>query len=622
MSAGAGAGAGAGAPEVPYVSPYSFDNPEAAAAAAATVAPTAAKFGEVFVAGSVAHSLSGRKDPPSAGGDGVPETNLYNFQHFRQLSGKRISRVVTSPVACHYIAIDADGGAYIWGRNERGQLGLGDLSNRYRPVKVNVGSPIVDAAAGKSHTLLVTAAGDVWACGDNKLGQLGLGKDAAWQEGTVKKFTKVNLGAEKQATACAAGAEFSVLLVGGVVHACGSPQYGQCGSGSTGEYIIHAGRTGFKEITSFRELVGPIASIKCSAIAAGACHGVALSVDGVPYSWGCGAYGRLGTGKPADEVIAKPVDFFLPERLRIGRVVCGATATFALTRMGERPLVYYFGITRKTGEATMKPTYIQDITSMSVRAIAIGPTSTLLAADTSVVGWGPSPTSGELGFGIESKSSTKPKLVDDLEGTFAIDVRQSRARWAAPTPASKTLTPSPPAPPPPPPPLSTSTLSTRCRSLWVLRRRLSSSTRRRLWLARASAQNSLQTRSSEFTIPRRSPLRALPPVRPRRRVRVRARARARVQVRARVRARVQVRVRARVRARSARPTTPRPPQRRRVKNDGFIKQKWSVLKIVWIAQARLRSRETHWRRRRSAHPQRRRLRRLHAAARRDPRAPL
>ena len=415
------------ASEVPYVSPYSFDSPEAAAAAgvlsSGEPAPAnAAKFGEVFIAGSVAHSLTGRKDPPSAGGDGVPETNLYNFQHFRQLSGKRISRVVTSSVACHYIAIDVDGGAYIWGRNERGQLGQGDLSNRYRPVKINVGSPIVDAAAGKSHTLLVTAAGDVWACGDNKLGQLGLGKEASYQEGTIKKFTKVNLG-EKQATACAAGAEFSVILAGGVVLSCGSPQYGQCGSGSTGEYIIQAGRIGYKEITSFRELVGPIASIKCSAIAAGACHGVALSVDGVPYSWGCGAYGRLGTGKPADEVVAKPIEFFLPERLRIGSIVCGATATFALTRAGTRPLVYYFGITRKTGEATMKPTYIQDITSMSVRAIAIGPTSTLLAADNSIVGWGPSPTSGELGFGSETKSSTKPKLVDDLEGAFAINVR-------------------------------------------------------------------------------------------------------------------------------------------------------------------------------------------------------
>jgi hypothetical protein len=398
------------------------------------VPESAARFGEVFVAGSVAHSLTGRKDPPSAGGDGVPETNLYNFHHFKALSGKRIARVVTSSVACHYIAIDVDGGAFVWGRNERGQLGLNDLVNRYRPVKVDVGSPIVDAAAGKSHTLLVTAAGDVWSAGCNKLGQLGVGKEASFHEGTFKKFTKVNLGTEMKATACAAGIEFSVILAeNGSVLACGSPQYGQCGSGSTGEYIITAGRIGFKEITSFRELVGPISGVKCTAVAAGANHGVALSADGVPYSWGCGAYGRLGTAKPADETTAKPVEFFLPERLRIGRVVCGATATFALTRAAPRPLVYYFGITRKTGEATMKPTYIQDVAGMSVRSIAIGPTSTILSADTSVVGWGPSPTSGELGFGVDTKSSTKPKLVDDLEGAYAIDVRPSDTRIASRT---------------------------------------------------------------------------------------------------------------------------------------------------------------------------------------------
>jgi hypothetical protein len=39
-----------------------------------------------------------------------------------------------------------------------------------------------------------------------------------------------------------------------------------------------------------------------------------------------------------------------------------------------------------------------------------------------VIAWGPSPTSGELGFGEATRSSTKPKLVDNLTGShvFAI----------------------------------------------------------------------------------------------------------------------------------------------------------------------------------------------------------
>lgn len=39
-----------------------------------------------------------------------------------------------------------------------------------------------------------------------------------------------------------------------------------------------------------------------------------------------------------------------------------------------------------------------------------------------VIAWGPAPCSGEMGFGIEAKSSTKPKLVEDLEGTAVLDI--------------------------------------------------------------------------------------------------------------------------------------------------------------------------------------------------------
>lgn len=72
----------------------------------------------------------------------------------------------------------------------------------------------------------------------------------------------------------------------------------------------------------------------------------------------------------------------------------------------------------------MKPAYVSDLTTMSVRSVAVGPTSTIVAADQAVVVWGPSPTSGELGIGEETKSSTKPKLVEDLDGVHAISVRR------------------------------------------------------------------------------------------------------------------------------------------------------------------------------------------------------
>ncbi|RYG46418.1 hypothetical protein EON67_09570 [archaeon] len=58
----------------------------------------------------------------------------------------------------------------------------------------------------------------------------------------------------------------------------------------------------------------------------------------------------------------------------------------------------------------------------NIRCVAAGSTSTIVASETSLVTWGPSPTHGELGYGEDIKSSTKPKLVDSLEGCTIIDV--------------------------------------------------------------------------------------------------------------------------------------------------------------------------------------------------------
>jgi hypothetical protein len=58
--------------------------------------------------------------------------------------------------------------------------------------------------------------------------------------------------------------------------------------------------------------------------------------------------------------------------------------------------VYLFGQTKRTGEANMYPKPIQDLTGWSVRSVGCGFTSIVMAADDSVIAWGPSPKYGEL----------------------------------------------------------------------------------------------------------------------------------------------------------------------------------------------------------------------------------
>ena len=86
--------------------------------------------------------------------------------------------IAAGSAACHSIIGDVNGVCYTWGRNEKGQLGLGDAINRNNPTIVPGlrGKRVVAASAGKNHTAVVTAAGESFTFGLNQYGQLGTGQ--------------------------------------------------------------------------------------------------------------------------------------------------------------------------------------------------------------------------------------------------------------------------------------------------------------------------------------------------------------------------------------------------------------------------------------------------------------
>ncbi len=69
---------------------------------------------------------------------------------------------------------------YTWGSNSVGQLGLGDQIDRHSPTLMDAlwGLPVVQLAAGESHSLALTTSGHMFAWGSNHYGQLGLLPDA------------------------------------------------------------------------------------------------------------------------------------------------------------------------------------------------------------------------------------------------------------------------------------------------------------------------------------------------------------------------------------------------------------------------------------------------------------
>jgi alpha-tubulin suppressor-like RCC1 family protein len=74
----------------------------------------------------------------------------------------------------HSCALRASGVLSCWGRNEEGQLGLGDTELREEPANVSGLDAVTALAVGHFHTCALRA-GAVYCWGENKEGQLGLG---------------------------------------------------------------------------------------------------------------------------------------------------------------------------------------------------------------------------------------------------------------------------------------------------------------------------------------------------------------------------------------------------------------------------------------------------------------
>ncbi len=250
---------------------------------------------------------------------------MSGFHILPGLSGVSIVKVVASSIACHYVAISSDGVAYVWGRNENGQLGTGNLNNVYLPSAVTQVAGVVDAAVGKGHTLLLTRSGSMWAAGSTNKGQCGVGKISeqpvlTWTPCKVSGIVKV-----------AAGNEFSICCdKDGRLYSCGSKENGQTGLGKTGERIETAGKLTFDFVHTFlMHQTGEIFGQKVIDVSCGAVHGACLTDAGTVYTWGCGGFGRLGHKNVEEQLLPTKVAFFgdRPDR-KCRLVACGASCTY------------------------------------------------------------------------------------------------------------------------------------------------------------------------------------------------------------------------------------------------------------------------------------------------------
>lgn len=99
----------------------------------------------------------------------------------RSLLNVKVVSIYTSCSGCHFVALDLEGDAWLFGRNGSAALGVPNVEyvseNAPRMVKPSdLGAPngvrFIEAACGRNHTLLVGSDGSLWTAGANNLGQV------------------------------------------------------------------------------------------------------------------------------------------------------------------------------------------------------------------------------------------------------------------------------------------------------------------------------------------------------------------------------------------------------------------------------------------------------------------
>ncbi|MDK1703200.1 VWD domain-containing protein [Serratia rubidaea] len=148
------------------------------------------------------------------------------------LNGRKVMTV--SAGEHHTVALDEQGGLWAWGLNDSGRLGDGSITDRHRPVQVDLtpldGHKVVAIATSDWNNVALDDLGRLWAWGYNGLGQLGDGTTTNQHRPVQVDLTPLN--GRKVVAVSAGSSYFFVVDDHGELWTWGANNYGQLGDGT------------------------------------------------------------------------------------------------------------------------------------------------------------------------------------------------------------------------------------------------------------------------------------------------------------------------------------------------------------------------------------------------------
>ena len=192
----------------------------------------------------------------------------------KELEGRHINKVASG--GHFYLALSAQGQLYGWGNTKYSRFGLYDEV----PVPKQIPLKVVARAisAGNWHSMLVDDKGRLFAAGHNKQGACGTG-----HFNNVDSFAEVSTQTAFKSVSC--GDCFSLMIsVEDELHSCG-----------------HTDLHGHKQKEHLNQPKALSLEGETVALAAaGFSHSLAVTRKGQTYSWGLGGFHQLGHGSKHD----------------------------------------------------------------------------------------------------------------------------------------------------------------------------------------------------------------------------------------------------------------------------------------------------------------------------------
>jgi len=177
----------------------------------------------------------------------------------------------------HTYAIKTDGTLWIWGRNFYGELGLGNTTDYSSPKQVGAltdwATIPVNGLGSKSSSFAIKTDGTLWSWGRNGYGQLGLGdatdRSSPVQVGALTTWSKIETGRQNTLA----------IKTDGTLWAWGE---GAGGGLAQGNLLDYSSPVQVGSLTTW------------SVISGGQGMGSGISTDGTLWVWGMNNVGQLG----------------------------------------------------------------------------------------------------------------------------------------------------------------------------------------------------------------------------------------------------------------------------------------------------------------------------------------